>query len=259
MSTLNAHFHNTANGSLGGMPLIRLHRISRFYRPENPALFDVSFDIEQGDFLYIAGASGAGKSTLLNLLHMGELPDTGTIQFNGHDVSTLKPSAVSVLRRSMGIIFQDFKLIDDLSVAANIGLSLEVVGVSPSFIHQRVGEVLEEVGLPGIENELAGALSGGEQQRVAIARALAPNPQLILADEPTGSLDTYSANFVLDMLESINEAGATVIVATHDRMLMAARPHRTLALENGKLVGFSKKGAFKSKDAKFKQPAEAAI
>lgn len=238
-------------------PFIRFFRVSKFYRPENPSLFDASFDIDSGEFLYIAGASGAGKSTLLNLIHLSEHYDTGSIQFNGHDVSNLKPSAVSVLRRSMGIIFQDFKLIDDLSVAANIGLALEVVGVSPAFIHQRVSQVLEEVGLPGIEQELTGALSGGEQQRVAIARALAPNPQLILADEPTGSLDTYSANFVLDMLESINERGATVIVATHDRMLMAARPHRTLALENGKIVGLTKKGAFKSKDSKFPQQEEA--
>ena len=257
MTTFNTRTNIPATCISDANPLIRLFRVSRFYRPDNPALFDVSFDLEQGDFLYIAGASGAGKSTLLNLLHLGEHPDTGTIQFNGHDVSCLKPSAVSVLRRSMGIIFQDFKLIDDLSVAANIGLALEVVGVSPAFIHERVGEVLEEVGLPGIENELAGTLSGGEQQRVAIARALAPNPQLILADEPTGSLDTYSANFVLDMLESINQRGATVIVATHDRMLMAARPHRTLALENGKLVGFSRKGAFRTKDSNFTPSAEA--
>lgn len=237
--------------------MIRLFRVSKFFKPENPALFDISLDIEQGEFLYIAGASGAGKSTLLNLLHLSTQVDTGSIQFNGHDVSSLKPSAVSVLRRSMGIIFQDFKLIEDLSVAANIGLPLEVIGVSPAYIHQRVSEVLDEVGLSGIENEMAGTLSGGEQQRVAIARALAPNPQLILADEPTGSLDTYSANFVLDMLESINERGATVVVATHDRMLMAARPHRTLALENGKLVGFSRKGAFKTKDVKKIKKAEA--
>ncbi|MBN2715948.1 MAG: ATP-binding cassette domain-containing protein [Deltaproteobacteria bacterium] len=257
MTTFNIQTNVPSRHLSDTTPLIKLFRVSKFYKPENPALFDVSFDIDPGDFLYIAGASGAGKSTLLKLLHLGEQPDTGTIQFNGHDVSSLKPSAISVLRRSMGIIFQDFKLIDDLSVAANIGLSLEVIGVSPAFIHQRVGEVLEEVGLPGIEDEMAGSLSGGEQQRVAIARALAPNPQLILADEPTGSLDTYSANFVLDMLESINERGATVIVATHDRMLMAARPHRTLALENGKLVGFSRKGAFKSRDTKFSNSAEA--
>ncbi|MBN2525557.1 MAG: ATP-binding cassette domain-containing protein [Deltaproteobacteria bacterium] len=257
MKTLYTNPSIQVKGMADEHPMIRLFRVSKFYKPENPALFDVSLDIDQGEFLYIAGASGAGKSTLLNLLHLSEHPDTGTIQFNGHDVSSLKPSAVSVLRRSMGIIFQDFKLIDDLSVTANIGLALEVIGVSPSAIHQRVGEVLEEVGLAGIENELAGCLSGGEQQRVAIARALAPNPQLILADEPTGSLDTYSANFVLDMLESIHQRGATVIVATHDRMLMAARPHRTLALENGKLVGFSRKGAFRSKDAKLNLTVEA--
>jgi cell division transport system ATP-binding protein len=236
-------------------PLIRFNRISKFFKPDHPALFDVSLDIEQGEFIYIAGTSGAGKSTLLGLIHLSLFPDTGALLFNGHDVSSLKHSAISVLRRSMGIIFQDFLLIDELSVAANIGLSLEVTGVSPLFINQRIKEVLDAVDLKGIENEIAGTLSGGEKQRVAIARALAPEPQLILADEPTGSLDTYSANFVLDMLEKVNEQGATVLVATHDRMLMAARPHRTVALENGKIVGMTTQGAFKTRNrnTSFKQ------
>ena len=158
---------------------------------------------------------------------------------NGHDVATLRAGAVSVLRRSMGVVFQDFHLIGDLTVGANIGLSLEVLGVSPSFIARRIREVLAEVGLEDMEDEIAGSLSGGEQQRVAVARALAPRPQLILADEPTGSLDAYSADFILDLLETVNGNGATVVVATHDRMLMAARPHRILALDAGRLVGMS--------------------
>ncbi len=239
----------TNNSSVQQFPFIRLTRVSKFFKADNPALFDLSLDIEQGEFLYVAGTSGAGKSTLLNLIHMSIFSDTGSLEFNGHNVLSLKKAAISVLRRSMGIIFQDFKLIDEMSVSANIGLSLEILGVSPAFIHKRTAEVLKEVGLEGIESELTGTLSGGEKQRVAIARALAPEPQIILADEPTGSLDTYSANFVLDMLENVNLRGATVIVATHDRMLMAARPHRTVALEDGKLVGITSNGAFKSRQS----------
>jgi len=239
-------------------PLLEFKRVSRFFKPDNPALFDVSFDVKRGEFLYIAGTSGAGKSTLLRLAHLSEHPDTGSVFFNGHDVSALKHSAVSVLRRSMGIVFQNFHLVEDMTVKANIGLALEVAGASPGLIKKRVAKVLSEVGLEGVETEQAGMLSGGEQQRVAIARALAPEPYLILADEPTGSLDTYSANFVLDMLEEINRRGATVIVATHDRMLMAARPHRTLALENGRLVGNSCREAFSTCEKAAKQSVKEA-
>jgi len=224
-------------------PLITLNRVSRFYKPDKPALFDISFDIFPGEFVYIAGPSGAGKTTLMRLMHLAEMPDTGALTFDGHDISSLRRSAVSVLRRSMGVVFQDFKLIDDLSIFANVGLPLEVAGLSVSAMRSRVEEVLEQVGMPGRGADLTGFLSGGEQQRVAIARALVGSPSLILADEPTGSLDTYSANFVLDVLEQISAAGTTVVFATHDRMLMAARPHRVIAFEGGRLVGMSSNGA----------------
>jgi len=223
----------------GDPPLVATRRVSRFYKPERPALFDITFDIAQGEFVYIAGPSGAGKSTLMRLLHLAELPDTGKLFFAGHDVMSLRRSAVSVLRRSMGVVFQDFRLIDDLSVAANVALPLEVMGRPRAEIERRVDETLEHVGLPRRGREPASELSGGEQQRVAIARALVGRPSLVLADEPTGSLDVYSANFVLDLLEEVAATGATVIVATHDRMLMAARPHRTIAFEGGRMVGMS--------------------
>lgn len=217
--------------------------MSRFYKPDKPALFDISFDIFPGEFVYIAGPSGAGKTTLMRLLHLAEMPDTGALTFDGHDISSLRRSAVSVLRRSMGVVFQDFKLIDDLSVFANVGLPLEVSGLSISAMRSRVEEVLEQVGMPGRGEDVTAFLSGGEQQRVAIARALVGSPSLILADEPTGSLDTYSANFVLDVLEQVSASGTTVVFATHDRMLMAARPHRVIAFEGGRLVGMSSSGA----------------
>ncbi len=232
--------------STGQMPLVSLKRVSRFFRADRPALFDISFDIFPQEFVYIAGSSGAGKSTLLRLLHAVEMPDTGAVLFNGHNIVSLRRPAIALLRRSIGVVFQDFHLIPDLSISANVGLPLEVAGISRSNIGQRVNEILAKVGLNGRAGELAGGLSGGEQQRVAIARALIAEPELILADEPTGSLDAYNADFVLDMLEKTAAMGATVVLATHDRMLMAARPHRTIALEQGRIVGMSSDGTSKT-------------
>ncbi len=223
-------------------PLISLRRVSRFYRADRSALFDVSFDIYPGEIIYIAGPSGAGKSTLLKILGALEPPDTGALFFNGLDLTLLTKKAVALLRRSMGIVFQDFRLVQDMTVAANVALPLEVLGMSRTNARQRVEEVLEKVGLSGRGRERAGDLSGGEQQRCAVARALAPNPELILADEPTGNLDAYNADFVLDLLEQAASDGATVVIATHDRMMMAARPHRIIAVEKGRIVGMSSDG-----------------
>lgn len=229
------------NPSQPGPSLVSFRRVSRFYKPEKPALFDISFDIYPGEFIYVAGTSGAGKSTLMRLLHAGEKPDTGAVFFGGHEITRLRRSAIAVLRRSMGVVFQDFLLIPDLTVTSNVGLPLEISGFSRTEIEQRTADMLQHVGLGGRGGELAGDLSGGEQQRVAIARALIGQPELILADEPTGSLDAYNADFILDLLEKTTSRGTTVILATHDRMLMAARPHRTLALEQGRMVGMSPK------------------
>lgn len=223
-------------------PLISLQRVSRFYGIDRSALFDVSLDIWPGEFVYITGPSGAGKSTLLKMIGALEFPDTGQIIFSGHDLTTLKSSAIALLRRSMGIVFQDFRLVPDLTVAANIALPLEVLGLSRDEIADRTRSALERVGLSGRESDLAGAFSGGEQQRIAIARAIVGRPELILADEPTGNLDAYNADFVLDLLEQTGREGATVVLATHDRMLMAARPHRTLGLKDGRLMGMATSG-----------------
>jgi cell division transport system ATP-binding protein len=223
-------------------PLISLRRVSRFYRADRSALFDVSFDVYPGEIIYIAGPSGAGKSTLLKILGALEPPDTGAVMFNGIDLTMLTKKAVALLRRSMGIVFQDFRLVQDMTVAANVALPLEVLGMSGSDARDRVEDVLEKVGLSGRGKERAGDLSGGEQQRCAVARALSPCPELILADEPTGNLDAYNADFVLDLLEQAGGDGATVVIATHDRMMMAARPHRIIAVEKGRIVGMSSDG-----------------
>ncbi len=225
-------------------PLIQLNRVSRFYRSDRAALFDITLDIYPGEFLYIAGASGAGKSTLMRIIHGAELPDTGSIVFAGCDLAQLKPSAICVLRRSVGQIFQDFRLIPNLSVAANIGIPLEVAGLSGSAIRVRVEGMLEQVGLAGRGGELASQLSGGEQQRVAVARAIVGQPDVLLADEPTGSLDAYHADFILNLLEDAAKKGAAVVLATHDRLLISSRPHRMIALKNGRIIGMSSDGSF---------------
>ena len=232
-------YTNTSRPRPPRVPIVSLSRVSRFYSSDKAAVFDVSIDIYPSEFIYIAGPSGVGKSTLLRLIHVEESPDTGTILFGGHDLNTLKKSAIAVLRRSIGPIFQDFLLVPDMTVTANVCLPLEVAGFSRADMRERSAHFLELVGLAGRGREIAGGLSGGEQQRVAIARALVNNPELILADEPTGSLDAYNADFVLNLLEKTCLTGTTVILATHDRMLMAARPHRTLSLNQGRVIGLS--------------------
>lgn len=223
-------------------PLIRLQRVSRFYRTDRSALFDINFDVHQGEFIYVAGPSGAGKSTLLRVLGALEPPDTGCVLFNGHDLSSLTKTAAAVLRRSMGIVFQDFRLVPDMTAAANVALPLEIIGASKKETQRRVEEILDKVGLSDRGRERAAELSGGEQQRCAVARALVASPELILADEPTGNLDAYNADFVLDLLEQAQQAGAAVVLATHDRMMMAARPHRVIAVEKGRILGMSSTG-----------------
>jgi cell division transport system ATP-binding protein len=239
---MRRHLSSSKIAASSQFPLIHLERVSRFYRADRAALFDITFDIYQGEFIYVAGPSGAGKSTLLKVLSALEPPDTGCVLFNGHDLSSLTKTAAAVLRRSMGIVFQDFRLVPDMTAAANVALPLEIVGVSKKETARRVEETLDKVGLLDRAKERAGELSGGEQQRCAVARALVASPELILADEPTGNLDAYNADFVLDLLEQAQQGGAAVVLATHDRMMMAARPHRVIAVEKGRILGMSSTG-----------------
>ncbi len=214
-------------------PILVFEDVYKTYRSDAPVLRGLSLLIERGEFVFVTGPSGAGKSTLLRLLYAAESPDNGRILFMGRDITRLVDDSVPFLRRNIGIVFQDFKLIDNWSVADNVALPVEVLGLPPRLIRSRVAEVLERVGLGGRGQELVGKLSGGEKQRVAIARAIVGEPALVLADEPTGNLDPQLAVDILGLFEDINATGVTMVFATHDRSLLDVRPRRVVVLQQG--------------------------
>lgn len=215
--------------------MIRLYHVVKSYG-DRDALRDVSFQVEKGEMVYLTGPSGAGKSTLLKLLYGAERPTSGKVLIGGTDISQLPAGNLPMIRRNVGVVFQDFKLLPMRTVAANVALALEVIGASEEQLRRRVPAVLNIVGLRGREDTVAGVLSGGEQQRVAIARAIVNDPAILLADEPTGNLDGSMAVEVLEILQAINLRGTTVLVATHDIGLMDRFPHRKLRLESGRAV-----------------------
>jgi cell division transport system ATP-binding protein len=217
-----------------GRPVLVFEGVHKAYRADAPVLRGLSLEIARGEFVFITGNSGAGKSTLLRLLYAEESVDAGRILFLGREIARLTPSSIPYLRRNLGIVFQDFRLVENWSVLDNVALPLEVLGLPARTIRQRVGAVLERVGLSGRGHERAGHLSGGEQQRVAIARAIVSEPALLLADEPTGNLDPQLALDILGLLEDINETGVTVLFATHDRTLLDVRPRRVVVLDEGR-------------------------
>lgn len=216
--------------------MIRLYHVGKTYG-SHEALRDVSLTVEKGEFVYVTGPSGAGKSTLLKLLYGATKPTTGKLLVAQVDIATLDSQRLPQLRRNVGVIFQDFKLLPARSVHDNVALALEVVGAPVEQIRRRVPAVLNIVGLKAREDALAGELSGGEQQRVAIARAIVNDPAVLLADEPTGNLDGAMAVEVMEILQAINLRGTTVLVATHDVGLMDRFPHRRLRFENGTIAG----------------------
>jgi cell division transport system ATP-binding protein len=215
--------------------VIRLYHIHKRYG-DHTALRDVSVHVAKGEFVYITGPSGAGKTTLLKMLYGAQKPTTGKLLVGGVDASKLNDRKLPFLRRNIGVIFQDFKLIPNRTVADNVGLALEVLGTPREEIDRRVRAVLNVVGLSGKEGRMPMDLSGGEQQRVAVARAILNDPAVLLADEPTGNLDGAMAIEVMEVLMTINLRGTTVLVATHDVGLMERFPHRKLRFEAGRLV-----------------------
>ncbi len=214
--------------------MIRLYRVSKSYR-DVPALQDITFNVGKGEFCYITGPSGAGKTTMLKLLYGAQRPTTGKLLINGTDIGKLPRHDLPRLRRNMGIVFQDFKLIPSRTVSENVGLALEVLGAPRERIQRQVRAVLNIVGLRGRGDTLPHRLSGGEQQRVAVARAIVNDPSILLADEPTGNLDGAMAIEVMEILQAINLRGTTVMVATHDTGLMQRFPYRVLRFRAGRL------------------------
>ena len=215
--------------------MIRLYQVTKQYG-EIKALNDVSLHVGKGEFVYVTGPSGAGKTTMLKLLYGAIRPTTGKMLVAGIDVGGLKRRDLPRLRRNMGIVFQDFKLIPRRTVFENVALSLEVIGASREVIKRRVEAVLGIVGLRGRGGEDPPTLSGGEQQRVAVARAIVNDPAILLADEPTGNLDGAMAIEVMEILQAINLRGTTVMVATHDVGLMQRFPYRTIRFRAGRIV-----------------------
>jgi len=217
-------------------PILVFEDVFKSYREGAPVLRGMNLSIERGEFVFVTGSSGSGKSTLLRMLYRAETVDDGRILFLGRDVARLRDDAVPFLRRNIGVVFQDFKLVEPWSVYENVAIVLEVLGLPQRLIRARVGEALERVGLAGRGEDPAGVLSGGEQQRVAIARAIVGEPALLLADEPTGNLDPQLAIDILGLFEEIHEAGTTVLFATHDRTLLEVRPRRIVVLDEGKAI-----------------------
>ena len=221
-----------------------MYHVDMRYPGETYGLRDVSLSIERGEFVFLTGPSGAGKTTLLRLLFGAEHPTRGQIIVAGRNVSRLSSASVPELRRQIGVIFQDFKLLPERTVFENVGITLEIAGVSRRELRARAWSMLRRLGLGNRLEHRPRTLSGGEQQRVAIARALVNDPPLLLADEPTGNLDPDLALDIMDIIADAHARGTTVVVATHDPSLLERYPHRRLVLDSGRLVMDRRPDAF---------------
>ena len=216
--------------------MITLERVFKAYPKGDLALREVSLHIGKGEFVFLTGHSGAGKSTILKLLYAEERPTSGTVRVDRFNVATLRPREIPMLRRRLGVVFQDFRLLEDRTAEENIAFALEVTGARESTIPARVMRVLSQVGLAAKGHAYPRELSGGEQQRVGIARALVNEPTVLLADEPTGNLDERATRGVFQLLRDINASGTAVVMATHDLDLVRQAPYRVIELQEGALV-----------------------
>lgn len=216
-------------------PVIRLFHVTRRYGAQT-ALFDINLDVGANEFLFLTGPSGAGKSTLLKLLYLADTASEGQILLDGMNLSRVPKKKLPFLRRKIGVIFQDYKLIPTRTVFENVALVPQAAGNNAKYIKKKVSSLLRSVGMEGKAQALPPSLSGGEQQRVAVARAICGDPDILLADEPTGSLDPESARVIIDLLLKTHARGATVIVATHDKSLSTGFKNRIVTLKQGRIV-----------------------
>tara|TARA_B100001146_G_C16096380_1_gene397374 strand:+ start:75 stop:725 length:651 start_codon:yes stop_codon:yes gene_type:complete len=215
--------------------MIEFKKVTATYR-KNIGIFDISFKVNKGELVFLMGPTGAGKSTVLKAIYRDLLIDTGNILLDNEDITNSSNYKIPIIRRKIGMIFQDFKLLNNRTVLENVGMPLRIIGCSKSYMIDKVNSILTKVGLAGLNNVFPYELSGGEQQRVCIARALVSNPKIILADEPTGNLDPNVSDEILDILENFTQNGSTVLMSTHNFPLIKPRKKRFIELSNGRIV-----------------------
>ena len=226
------------------MEFIKFRNVEKTYKNGVNAVYDMNLDIKKGEFVFVIGASGSGKSTLIKMLYREERPTNGEIYVGGINVAKVKNSKVYKLRRKIGIVFQDYKLLPKLTVYENVAFALEIYGLPTNEVKRKVLKALDLVGLKSKTKSYPNQLSGGEQQRVAIARAIVNSPKLLICDEPTGNLDPDTSLEVMKVIEKINDLGTTVVMATHDREMVNKMKKRVILLDNGKLVKDYEKGSY---------------
>ena len=224
--------------------MIRLEHVTKTYKGEHPALRDASADIQKGEFVFLVGPSGSGKSTFIRLLNKEETPEQGRIFVAGKDIGELSSWKVPFLRRNIGCVFQDFKLLPTKTVFENVAFALEVIGRPRSVVQTQVPAILDLVGLGHKAANFPDELSGGEQQRVSIARAFVNRPLILLADEPTGNLDPATSVGIMRLLDRINKTGTTVVMATHDRGIVDTMRRRVIELDRGSIVRDQARGIY---------------
>jgi len=224
--------------------LIRLENVTKSYSTDVTALRDASFDVAKGEFVFLVGPSGSGKSTLLRLMNRQERPESGDVWVAGRNINEMPDNKVPYLRRNMGNIFQDYKLLLNRTVFENVAFALEVIGRPAHVIRQQVPAVLDLVGLGDKEDRFPHQLSGGEQQRVSIARAFVNRPLILLADEPTGNLDPGTGEGIMKLLDRINATGTTVVMATHDQRIVNQMRKRVIQLDRGVIVRDQSRGVY---------------
>ena len=226
------------------MALIEMKGVTKKYHRSTTALRDINVSINPGEFVYIVGPSGAGKSSFIKLLYREEKVSAGTLKVGEFNLTKMKKRQIPILRRSIGVVFQDYKLLPKKTVFENVAYAMQVIGEKPREIKKRVPEVLELVGLKHKMRSFPDQLSGGEQQRVAIARAIVNNPKVLIADEPTGNLDPEISWEIMQLLERINLQGTTVLMATHNQQIVDNLRHRVIAIEEGRIVRDEEEGEY---------------